>query len=82
MSLVALLAQKADICFALPNVRFRGKADIAIALHESAIGPKPTSLAAPHLSAFGGKADMACCGNSAYDPKRTYRLALNGNFMR
>jgi hypothetical protein len=25
----------------------------------SAIGPKRTSLAAPHMSAFGGKADMA-----------------------
>jgi hypothetical protein len=24
----------------------------------SAIGPKQTSLAAPHMSAFGGKADM------------------------
>jgi hypothetical protein len=24
----------------------------------SAIGPKRTSLAAPHMSAFGGKADM------------------------
>jgi hypothetical protein len=25
----------------------------------SAIGPKRTSLVAPHMSAFGGKADMA-----------------------
>jgi hypothetical protein len=25
----------------------------------SAIGPKQTSLAAPHMSAFGGKADVA-----------------------
>jgi hypothetical protein len=24
-------------------------------------GPKRTSLAAPHMSAFGGKADMAYC---------------------
>jgi hypothetical protein len=24
----------------------------------SAIGPEPTSLFAPHMSAFGGKADM------------------------
>ena len=31
------------------------------ALHESAFGPKRTSLAAPHMSAFGGKADMALC---------------------
>jgi hypothetical protein len=28
-------------------------------VHESAIGPKQTSLAAPHMSAFGGKGDMA-----------------------
>jgi ABC-type uncharacterized transport system substrate-binding protein len=27
----------------------------------SAIGPKPTSQVAPHMSAFGGKADMAYC---------------------
>jgi hypothetical protein len=27
----------------------------------SAFGPKQTSLAAPHMSAFGGKADMASC---------------------
>jgi len=25
----------------------------------SAIGPKRTSIVAPHMSAFGGKADMA-----------------------
>ena len=30
----------------------------------SAIGPKQTFLVAPHMSAFGGKADMAFC--SAY----------------
>src|SRR5262245_60096535 len=29
----------------------------------SAIGPKRTSLAAPHTSAFGGKADMGYCGS-------------------
>jgi hypothetical protein len=29
------------------------------ALHESAFGPKRTSQVAPHMSAFGGKADMA-----------------------
>ena len=29
----------------------------------SAIGPKRTSLVAPHMSAFGGKADMTICGN-------------------
>jgi hypothetical protein len=27
----------------------------------SAIGPKRTSLIAPHMSAFEGKADMAYC---------------------
>jgi hypothetical protein len=27
-----------------------------------AIGPKPTSPVAPHMSAFGGKADMIFCG--------------------
>jgi putative tryptophan/tyrosine transport system substrate-binding protein len=31
------------------------------ALLRSAIGPKRTSLVAPHMSAFGGKADMASC---------------------
>jgi hypothetical protein len=31
------------------------------ALHESAFGPKRTSLVAAHMSAFGGKADMAYC---------------------
>src|SRR5262245_51162537 len=30
----------------------------------SAFGPKRTSLVAPHMSAFGGKADMAFCGMS------------------
>src|SRR4029453_7733878 len=29
----------------------------------SAFGPKGTSLAAPHMSAFGGIADMGLCGN-------------------
>jgi hypothetical protein len=28
------------------------------AVHESAYGPKRTSLVAPHMSAFRGKADM------------------------
>ena len=27
-------------------------------------GPKQTLLIAPHMSAFGGKADMTLCGNS------------------
>jgi hypothetical protein len=29
----------------------------------SAIGPKQTKASAPHMSAFGGKADMTVCGN-------------------
>jgi hypothetical protein len=29
------------------------------AAHEYAFGPKQTSLVAPHMSAFGGKADVA-----------------------
>jgi hypothetical protein len=61
------------------------------AMHESAIGPKRTCLVAPHMSAFGGKADMALCGNallrsllgqsghalrtSAFAPKRTFSRA-------
>jgi hypothetical protein len=46
----------------------------------SAYGPKRTSLAAPHMSAFGGKADMDCCGNplsrSLLEVKRTWAVAL------
>jgi ABC-type uncharacterized transport system substrate-binding protein len=38
----------------------------------SAIGPKRTSLVAPHMSALGGKADMAIAAHmSAFGPKRT-----------
>ena len=38
----------------------------------SAFGTKRTSLVAPHMSAFGGKADMPfALQMSAYDPKRT-----------
>ena len=41
-------------------------------MRESAIGPKQTCTTAPHMSAFGGKADMACAMRmSAIDPKRT-----------
>jgi putative tryptophan/tyrosine transport system substrate-binding protein len=48
----------------------------------SAIGPKRTSVVALHMSAFGGKADMASCNaHVAYDPERT-SVALNSNFMR
>jgi hypothetical protein len=32
------------------------------ALHMSAYDPKRTSLVAPHMSAFGGKADMTFRG--------------------
>jgi len=38
----------------------------------SAFGPKRTSLVAPHMSAFGGKADMTFGGaNVCFNPKRT-----------
>jgi hypothetical protein len=30
----------------------------------SAIGPKRTQVSAPHMSAFGSKADMTLCGNA------------------
>jgi hypothetical protein len=46
----------------------------------SAIGPKQTSLAAPHMSAFGGKADMTLCGNplsrSLLGVKQTWLFAV------
>jgi len=32
----------------------------------SAFGPKRISLTAPHMSAFGGKADITVCGMSAF----------------
>jgi hypothetical protein len=32
----------------------------------SAFGPKQTCSFAPHMSAFGGKADMTVCGKSAF----------------
>jgi hypothetical protein len=35
------------------------------ALHESAFGPKRTPLAAPHMSAFGGKADITAPDKTA-----------------
>ena len=47
----------------------------------SAIGTKRTSPVAPHMSAFGGKADMAFCGNplsrSLLRVKRTSAVALH-----
>ena len=47
----------------------------------SAIGPKQTCACALQMSAFGGKADMAFCGNprsrSLLGVKRTCRIALH-----
>src|SRR5262249_6023088 len=47
----------------------------------SAIGPKQTSSFAPHMSAFGGKADMTVCGSplsrSLLGVKRTWVGALH-----
>ena len=41
--------------------------DVDCCVHESAaIGPKRTFLVAPHMSAFGCKADMTICGVSAF----------------
>jgi len=50
----------------------------------SAFGPKRTWVSAPHMSAFGGKADMIFCGNpllrSLLELKRT--LAVCGAHVR
>ena len=36
---------------------------------------------APHMSAFGGKADMTFCMHmSAFDPKRTWRVPYRDSF--
>src|SRR5262245_27223661 len=47
----------------------------------SAVGPKRTSPVAPHMSAFGGKADIAFCGislsRSLLGVKRTCLFALH-----
>jgi hypothetical protein len=47
----------------------------------SAYGPKQTSLTLPHMSAFGGKADITVCGNplsrSLLGVKRTCLFALH-----
>jgi hypothetical protein len=47
----------------------------------SAFGPKRTSLVAPQMSAFGGKADMTLCGNplsrSLLGVKRTSLFATH-----
>jgi hypothetical protein len=51
---------------------------IFAALHESAIGPKRTSLVAPLR--YWGKADMTVCGKSAFavaiGAKRTWPIAV------
>jgi len=39
----------------------------------SAFGPKQTFFCAPHMSAFGGKADMPIAlRNDCFDPKRIW----------
>src|SRR5262249_56252399 len=47
----------------------------------SAYGPKRTWVDAPHMSAFGGKADMVLCGNSLsrslLGVKRTWLVAAH-----
>ena len=47
----------------------------------TAYGPKRTSVVAPHMFAFGGKADMTVCGNSLsrslLGAKRTCPFALH-----
>jgi hypothetical protein len=39
----------------------------------SAIRPKPTSLLAPHMSAFGGKADIVRTSMPAFDQSERMR---------
>src|SRR5512133_3117315 len=52
---------------------------LMLLLAMSAFGPKQTSLVAPHMPAFGGKADMTFCGNplsrSLSGVKRTCLIA-------
>ena len=50
----------------------------------SAIGPKPTSLVALHMSAFGGKADMTLCGSSLLRSLLGGKadIALCANYLR
>jgi hypothetical protein len=54
---------------------------LVAALHESAFGTKRTYRVAPHMSAFGGKADITFCGStlsrSLLGVKRTRLLALH-----
>jgi hypothetical protein len=59
-------------------VRNSGPSIVQVVFAMSAIGPKQTCLVAPHMSAFGCKADMTLCGNpllrSLLGVKRTWRL--------
>jgi ABC-type uncharacterized transport system substrate-binding protein len=49
----------------------------------SAFGPKRTSVVAPHMFAFGGKADMTFAAQmSAFDPKRTSVISYRVSFER
>ena len=51
--------------------------------HDSAFGPKRTSLVAPHMSAFRGKADMPfCTAHVCFLTRSGPSLSLNSNFMR
>ena len=45
----------------------------------SAIGPKRTSLVAPHMSAFGGKADMEITTYSTFG--KSGKRAPHGSFI-
>jgi|GEM_PF-834986 hypothetical protein len=69
---------------AVPNLKETpSEAALLLSLKRAmfAIGPKQTSLAAPHMSAFGGGADMAVCGNplsrSLLGVKRACPFALH-----
>jgi hypothetical protein len=53
------------------------------ALHMSAYDPKQTLLLAPHMSTFGGKADMTFAVRmSANDPKRNRKYLHDGILAR
>src|SRR5262245_4046145 len=59
-----LLDQPHTVLTARPRRRGDRIAILFAALHESAVGPKRTSATALHVSAFGGKADMAQMGSA------------------
>jgi hypothetical protein len=52
------------------------------AVHESAIGTKRTSLFAPHVSAFGGKADVALSPSSVKTLSRHWALVSEISVVR